>query len=380
MNRLSRRYWFLCIIFLICSLTGCAKNEKSPPASGDPVVLLISIDGLRHDYLDLTETPAFDRLIASGVRAEGLIPVFPSKTFPSHYSIATGLYPEHHGIVANRMVDTVFGETFVIGAGSASAQDGKWYGGEPIWVTTELQNKTAATFFWPGSDADIMGVRPSHYRVFDNTTSYKQRVDQVLDWLTLDSEERPDFISLYFESVDGRGHSEGPASPGTLAELRDIDSHLGRLLDGIEQSGLSDLVNMIVVSDHGMAQLSRERVIFLDDYINPDTDADIVNWTPITDIVPRPGKEAAILQALQGAHPHYAVYPKSEIPQELHYRDHYRISPIIGIADDGWSVTSRSYYDANPNAFQGGNHGYRPDHESMHGIFVAAGPALAQGM
>ncbi|MDX1478408.1 MAG: alkaline phosphatase family protein, partial [Saprospiraceae bacterium] len=121
-------------------------------------------------------------------------------------------------------------------------------------------------------------------------------------------------------------------------------------------------------------------VIFLDDYINPETDADIVNWTPVTDIVPRPGKEAAVLQALQGAHPHYAVYRKSEIPQELHYRDHYRISPIIGIADAGWSVTTRAYFATHPNTFQGGNHGYRPDHESMHGIFVAAGPALAQGM
>ncbi|MDX1409360.1 MAG: ectonucleotide pyrophosphatase/phosphodiesterase, partial [Saprospiraceae bacterium] len=359
---------------------GCSMKEQAANNPGQEVVLLISIDGFRHDYIDLTETPAFDRLMSDGVRASSLIPVFPSKTFPNHYSIVTGLYPEHHGIVANTMVDTVFGETFRIGAGSPTAQDGKWYGGEPVWVTAETQGKTAATFFWPGSDAEINGVRPTHYRVFDNSIAYEDRVDQVLSWLAMPSGQRPDFISLYFESVDSRGHEQGPASPGTLAEVRNIDRHLGDLLDGIAAAGLSDRVNVLVVSDHGMAQLSRDRVIFLDDYIDPDQDADIVNWSPVTDFIPARGTDSTFVAALRGAHPHYEVYAKSEIPDDLHYRDHYRISPVIGIADEGWSVTTRSYFDSHPEAFQGGNHGYKPGHQSMHGIFVASGPSFARGL
>ena len=367
----------LLVAFLISIIFAC-KDRAGSAAPDSELVILISIDGFRHDYIDLTETPAMDRMIESGVRAESLIPVFPTKTFPNHYTIVTGLYPEHHGIIANSMYDSVFQESFYIGAGSFAAQDGKWYGGEPIWVTAEKQNKIAATYFWPGSDAAIQGVRPTRYEVFDNNIPYTKRVNKVISWLQLKPSEQPDFISLYFESVDSEGHQQGPASEAALAEVRAVDAQLGRLLDGIDGLGLTDHVNIIVVSDHGMSQLSRDRIIFMDDYVNTD-DVSIINWSPVTDITPKPGKHDEVLAALTGAHPHFTVFAKEDMPDSLHYRAHRRIAPIIGIADDGWSVTEHDYFDERPNAFTGGTHGFAPQHESMHGVLIATGPSFARG-
>lgn len=362
----------------ILLISNCTSSQDSRVHDDKQTLILISIDGMRYDYPELTATPTLDRLADSGVQAASLIPVFPSKTFPNHYSQVTGLYPENHGIVSNVMWDPVFEEKFYIGDGSIPARDGKWYGGEPMWVTAEKQGLRTATCFWPGADAEIQGVRPTYYRVFDSSLPYRQRIDIVTDWLATPPSERPSFITLYFETVDGAGHATGPASADVIREIEIVDHHIGDLLDNIEEMHMADQVNIIVVSDHGMSRLSRERVIFLDDYINLD-DVDITNFTPIADMSAVAGKEALVYDQLRNVHPQMTVFRKGELPEELHYNDHRRIQPLVCIASEGWSITTHAYFDNHPGAFTGGAHGYTPDNEEMHGIFFASGPAFKQG-
>ena len=368
----------LTLLLLSFILTTCKKDDDaSSNASDKKTLILVSMDGFRHDYFDFAESPALDQIAAEGVKAEALIPVFPSKTFPNHYTQVTGLYPENHGITANNMWDGIFGEIFTLSNGGPS--DGRWFGGEPVWITAEKQGLTTATFFWPGSEVEIKGTRPTHWKPFDSSIPYSTRTQQVLDWLALPVKERPDFITLYFESPDSEGHSGGPNEAAVSEAIKKVDDEIAGLLQGIEIMGLDTLVNIIVVSDHGMSQLSRDSIIFIDDYISMD-DAVFINTSPVTDIYPNAGKEDEIYDALKDAHPKYGVYKKGEIPIELHYNDHRRIAPIVGIAEDGWSVTTHQIFDNNPNAFTGGTHGYHPKYESMWGILLARGPSFKNGV
>ncbi|MDE0588299.1 MAG: ectonucleotide pyrophosphatase/phosphodiesterase, partial [Candidatus Marinimicrobia bacterium] len=195
----GKKLFVFFIIFLALFATGCPHDEKADNFS--PTVILISMDGFRWDYFEKTNTPNFDKLIDGGSKSEALIPSFPSKTFPNHITIVTGRYPENHGIIANRMYDPVFDEYYYIGQGSAPVLDGKWYNAEPIWVTAEKQNQTAMTMFWPISEAEIMGVRPSEYFVYDGSVSRNDRVDQILKWLDYPSSKRPQFLTTYFSHL-----------------------------------------------------------------------------------------------------------------------------------------------------------------------------------
>tara|TARA_B100000315_G_scaffold260939_1_gene328072 strand:+ start:3015 stop:4256 length:1242 start_codon:yes stop_codon:yes gene_type:complete len=373
---LFKKYFLLIIagtLLLSCGQT----NDKNSP-KGYPLIL-ISIDGFRWDYFDKTDTPHFDELIAGGVKAESLIPVFPSKTFPNHYSIVTGLYAENHGIVANRMYDPEFDAWFYIGENSEPVSESRWWEGEPIWVTVEKQNKIAACMFWPGSEAEIQGVRPTYWRTYDHDLPKEDRISQVLAWLDMKEEDRPDFITLYFSDTDSWGHDYGPDAVEMAEVIEEIDESMGALLDSLEVRNLKDKINIIVVSDHGMTELSRERVVFLDDYINLD-DVLFVDYSPVAALRPNDEMEDSIYLSLVNAHSNMNVYLKEEIPERLHYRNHRRITPIICFADDGWSITDHSYYDSYPDAFTGGTHGYDPVYDSMHGICIAYGPAFNNGI
>lgn len=375
MNRFKK--YFLLIIIETLLLSCSQTNNKNTP-KGYPLIL-ISIDGFRWDYFNRTETPHFDELIAGGVQAESLIPVFPSKTFPNHYSIVTGLYAENHGIVANRMYDPEFDAWFYIGENSEPVSESRWWEGEPIWVTVEKQNKIAACMFWPGSEAEIQGIRPTYWRQYDHDLPKEERISQVLTWLNLEEESRPDFITLYFSDTDSWGHEYGPDQVEMVGVIEEIDESMGALLDSLEVRNLKDKINIIVVSDHGMSALSRGRVIFLDDYINLD-DVLFVDYSPVAALRPNEEKEDSIYLSLVNAHPNMTVYLKEEIPKRLHYRNHRRITPIICIADDGWSITDHSYFDSHPDAFTGGTHGYDPVYDSMHGVCIASGPAFSDGI
>ncbi len=353
------------------------RTAESPRAPS-PIVILISIDGWRWDYIDRFVPPTIGRLAALGVRAEGLVPVFPSKTFPNHYAIVTGQYPERHGIVSNSMIDPMLPRRFTLGNRIAQ-QDTRWWGGEPIWVTAERQGLLAATMFWPGSDAEIAGDRPTYWRMFDDDLLNQDRVDQLLAWLSEPEPRRPTFLTLYFSDVDRAGHEAGPEARETREAALGIDVAIGRLVAGIERAGLAHRTNYVLVSDHGMAALSRNRTIVLDDYLDVST-IDFVETSPVIGVNPRSGSVDTMYQALKDKHPSLHVFKRDELPDEYRLRDHPRLPAVIGIADDGWHVTTRAMLERDGNRVPGGTHGFDPRHRSMHGLFVAAGPQFRSGL
>jgi len=354
-----------------------ASNTAVPAGSQRQRVLLVSFDGFRWDYVDRPGAVHLRALAARGVRAERMIPAFPSKTFPNHYTIVTGLTPEHHGIVANSMRDARLGD-FRIGS-SPAVTDARWWGGEPIWVTAEKQGRRAASYFWPGSEAAIGGVRPTWYETFDASRPNAVRVRQVLHWLAMPPDSAPGFIAVYFGDTDEAGHEFGPGSPRTDVAIERVDAMAGRLVEGIDSLGLREVVNIIIVADHGMSQLSPDRVIVLDEYIDMNT-IDVVDGSPVAALVPRDSNVERVYAALQGQHPHLRVYRKGEVPARLHFNDNPRITPIVAIADDGWTITTRRALAARGRAsLIGGAHGYDPELPSMGAVFIAAGPGIAQG-
>jgi predicted AlkP superfamily pyrophosphatase or phosphodiesterase len=366
----------LCLLLVVLA-TALGSRSSHP---WRPIVILVSLDGWRWDYIDRFAPPTISELSRRGVTSEGLIPIFPSKTFPNHYTIITGLYAWRHGIVSNNMLDPELPGRFSL-SNREVQQDTRWWGGEPLWVTAEKQGQIAATMFWPGSDAEIAGDRPTFYRVFDNAVTNEARVDQLLQWLDRGDTQRPTFLTLYFSEVDTAGHEYGPEAPQTRAAVLNLDGVIARLTAGIERLGLSGRVNLLLVSDHGMAPLSRDRVIVLDDYLDLST-VDIIDSTPIVGLRPRPGTSVEqVYEALKGKHPALEVYTKATLPEQFGLRDHPRVPEVMGIADDGWHITTRSRLaGASAEEFSGGNHGYDPKHRSMHGLFVAVGPQFKTGL
>jgi len=373
MKRTLRQLVWVWLVLGLWFAIGCGSRSRL-----EPTVLLISLDGFRWDYLEKAHTPNLDRLVNTGVKARALIPVFPTKTFPNHYSIATGLYPENHGIIANTMYDPVVDDTFALSL-RAAVSDGRWYGGEPIWVTAEKQGQISATLFWPGSEAEIENFRPTYWYEYDHDMPHADRVNQVLAWFDLPPDHRPTFITLYFPDTDDDGHRFGPDSQELAATAEKVDSTLGTLFQGLMEREIMEEINILVVSDHGMASTDSTQMIFLDDYINL-TQAGVIDWSPILGLRPPEEVRENIYAALKNAHPHLQVYRREEVPRRLHYSTHYRIPPVIGIADEGWSIATRAFYQRDPSYFAGGTHGYDNRYPSMHGIFIARGPAFKNGL
>ena len=364
-------------LLLALVLSSCAR-AKPPETSRSPAeqaVVLISLDGFRADYLQRPVAPNLQALARRGVRAEWMTPSFPSKTFPNHYTIVTGLYPEHHGIVANNIRDSLLG-SFTM-SDSNAVRDGRWWGGEPIWVTAELQGKRAANFFWPGSEAAIKGVRASIWKRFDDHFPNAARVDSVLTWLSRPTGEAPSLVTLYFSDVDHAGHRYGPLAPETDSAIARLDTMVGRLMDGLTARGLAHRVNVIVVADHGMLATPPNQLIALDDYISLD-DVDVVDWSPVGAIIPKPGRLEAVYARLHNANPHLQVYRKGEVPARFHYTDNPRIAPLVLIADGGWSITRRDKVDA--WSATSASHGWDNATPAMRALFVAAGPAFRRGV
>lgn len=344
----------------------------------EPTVILISLDAFRWDYAERANTPTLDSIAASGIRAEGLIPVFPSKTFPSHYSIVTGLYPENHGIIANVIFDPEFASVFRL-TNREEVENARWWRGQPIWVTAEKQDVRTATTSWPGSEAPIQGVRPSHWQRFDANRSYESRIRQVLEWLDMPLPQRPRLITLYIEELNIIGHRYGPDSPKIAKATEQVDHLLGTLISGIAERNLNDLVNLIVVSDHGMAQMDKNRVVILDDFIDLEN-CTVLQAGAFLQLIPNPGFEDQIYSKLVNASPHMKIYRRADLPERLHLKHNSRVTPLVGIPDDGWTTTTRSLLRNSNSNLARGDHGHDPQHLTMHGIFYATGPALRKGL
>lgn len=359
---------------IVLALASCAQ---APGAGKQPTVILVSIDGFRADYLDRGLTPNIAALAAEGVRAQSMRPSFPSVTFPNHYTLVTGLYPDHHGVVNNTMEDPAMpGKVFT----AADARDERWWDeATPIWITAQRQGLHTATMFWPGSDVAIHGTLPDRYVPFDKSVSAEKRTDTMLNWLDLPPDQLPAFITLYFDQVDSAGHAGGPDSDQVNKALQTVDAAIGRLLDGLKKRGLADRVNLVIVADHGMEANSPQRVVYLDDLV----DAKIVHVEAtglVTGLRAEPGHEAAVEGALLKPHDHMQCWRKADIPPRLHYGANPRVPAIVCLAEPGWAIWTHAFIASLKGGFVYGMHGYDPADPLMGALFIAEGPSFRKGM
>lgn len=367
-------------------LAGCAATP--PPAAQEaaveqkpPVTILVSIDGFRADYLNRGVTPRLNALAAGGVSA-AMEPSFPSKTFPNHWAIVTGDYPDHSGIVANKMEDPERpGETFTM----ATDDPFWWNAASPIWVDAEQAGIRTATMFWPGANVAwggtrasewpnpiTGGARPEDWQQFNMAVTGEQRVNAVLDWLRRPTAIRPKFVTLYFDTVDTAGHEYGPDDARTTQAVADIDKKIGTLVDGLKT--LRQPANLVILADHGMAAISSDRVVALDTIV-PAADIRVVESGPYASFAATPGHEAEVAKLIPGKHGHATCWRKQDIPARFHYGTNRRIPPYFCLAEIGWQVLPTKP----DKAFTGGNHGYDNMAPEMQALFVANGPAFVAG-
>uniref|UniRef100_A0A8D0L2F8 Ectonucleotide pyrophosphatase/phosphodiesterase family member 5 n=1 Tax=Sphenodon punctatus TaxID=8508 RepID=A0A8D0L2F8_SPHPU len=352
----------------ICTLTfpGTFSFQQDQPK-----VLLLSFDGFRWDYIYKVPTPNFHAVMKNGVHVKHVTNVFVTKTYPNHYTMVTGLYAETHGVVANEMYDPILNQTFSMN--HLDIYNSRfWEEACPIWVTNQMEGHRSGDAMWPGTDVKIHGVFPTHYMLYNESISFEERVAKLIGWFT--SEEPINLGLLYWEQPDEMGHIFGPENPLMGAVISETDGKLGYLVSELKKAKLWDMLNVIITSDHGMAQSSRERVIELDQYVDRDLYT-MIDHSPVVAILPKEGQLDQVYKALAIAHPNMTVYKKEKIPNRLHYKHNHKIQPILAVADKGWEILQ------NKSDFSVlGNHGYDNTLPEMHPILVAHGPAFRKNV
>lgn len=369
--------YFLRVLVLFAAFSAPSVLAQKPVRDLEPTVILVSLDGFRYDYIDKYAPPTLNRLARGGVRAKWMIPSFPTKTFPNHYTVATGLYPANHGIVENNVFD--FGEVFSMSK-RKEVENPRWWGGEPIWVTAEKQGQIAASYFFVGSETKIKGEQPTFWRRYDGDVPPMMRVDKVLGWFDLPKDKRPTMMTLYFSDTDDVGHAFGPDAEETKYAVWTVDGYLERLLKGLRARKIDDKVNLIIVSDHGMAPVYLKQTTYLDDHFDFGL-AERILWTgEIVQIFPKEGKTDAIFSKISKL-PHVTCWKKADIPERLHYKQGERVAPIVCSSEEGWITTNRKRHDDWTRDMDDldrprGAHGYDNKYRSMQATFVAHGPAF----
>jgi len=359
-------------LFLSMALGVLSLLPAAVRAEDRPITILISIDGFRPDYLDRGITPRLSRLRTEGVFAP-MRPSFPTKTFPNHETIVTGLRPDHHGIVGNSMIDPVRpGQMFSLGDPKQALDPFWWEGAEPIWITAEKQGVRTATAFWPGSEVLIHGARPQDWLRFDQNIANVQRVNTVLDWMRRPVAIRPRLVTLYFDTVDTIGHRFGIDSAEVNAAIADVDARIGELADGLVEMGIT--ANIVIVSDHGMAPQNEARTIQLDTLIDRASYI-AVETGPYAAIEPVTGTDNRVADALLKPHDHMTCQRKEDMPKRLHYGQNVRVAAIICLAEAGWSILS----GIPQYPVKGGNHGWDNMMPEMNALFLAVGPSIVRG-
>ncbi|WP_067734670.1 alkaline phosphatase family protein [Novosphingobium naphthalenivorans] len=355
----------LLLAALLALLPAVPAMAESPRA---PVVILVSIDGFRADYLDRGVTPNLSALAASGISA-AMRPSFPSKTFPNHWALVTGKVPDHNGIVSNHFEDPRRpGERF----GPGNSDPFWWNEAEPIWVTAEKAGIRTAAMFWPGSDVawgETRGTRPEDWQHYDQAVTPLQRVETVLDWLRRPEAIRPRLLTLYFDAIDTAGHEYGPDDPRTNEALTKADRYIGMLVQGLRDLGQP--ADLVVVADHGMAAVSSERVIALDTIADPALYR-VVDTGPFAAIEPAPGHERQLADALLKPHDHMQCWARKDIPARLRYGSNPRVASYFCLAQVGWQIAP----SAPTEPSSGGAHGYDNAAPEMAALFVASGPDI----
>lgn len=374
---------------------GTTANLSNGTSNFAPTTILISLDGFRADFLDRGLTPTLNSFIAEGVSPKYMLPSFPSVTFPNHYTIITGLYPESHGIVSNSFWDPDLKEGFFYTDPARSMQPKWWSEGEPLWVTASKQDVKSAIHMWPGSEAHIQ-MEPAFLDNFNGTEVLSRKVDRVLEFIDLPSEHdptvvaikkaRPQFIAFYVPNVDADGHLHGPNSTEIRTTINNVDTMLGDLFTGLKKRNLTDIVNVVVVSDHGMATTSIDRLIQLDDLVDLNLIEHIDGW-PLHGLRPKDPKYLRQiydkLSAASAQNPNFDVYLRDEnMPGRYHFNNNKRIAPLWIVPKTGWAILEKKKFDIQEAKKTGrvyrprGLHGYDHEHPLMRAIFVARGPAF----
>ncbi|MBO9710276.1 MAG: alkaline phosphatase family protein [Caulobacter sp.] len=371
----------LAVAALVLVLAGCASTpSKAPSGPRAQLTILVSIDGFRADYLERGNTPNLKALAAEGAHG-AMRPSFPSLTFPNHYTLVTGKRPDHNGVVNNTMEDPAIpGVSFTMSNHDA-VTDGRWWTqAKPIWVSAEQQGVHAGALFWPGSEAEIDGVRPSRWKTFDAKLPPEVRVDTLLSWI---DEKAPTlgFATLYFDQVDTQGHHYGPDSPEVNKAAREVDAAIGRLVAGLKARGLYETTNIVVVADHGMAAQPLSQLVEVATLIDP-AKARFVSTGSIVGVEPQPGREAEVAAALLKPIPHLTCWPKGKAPARYGYGTNPRVPAIVCLADKGWYFVTAKALEKRmaEHPRDGGAHGYDPYDPDMRAVFVARGPDVRPGV
>ena len=354
----------LCLITFAITINSCCGEGQQKRN----LTIVVSLDAFRWDYPTIYNTPWLDSIAANGVAAT-MVPSYPSSTFPNHFTLTTGLVPDHHGIVNSQFWAPEKGELFSMGD-SATRYNPYYFGGEPIWVTAKKQGVKSASIYWVGSDVAIQGLYPDYYLRWDNEPrlTYPQRVEEALRIAKLPESERPSLLMVYFDEPDWTTHHYGPIAEESEAVIEELDSLMGILYRGLKE--LDYGVNLIVTSDHGMTEISDEKFISIEQTVNPDWVERIVSTNP-TSIFCKEGCRDSLFEQLSKVK-HISVWRKEEVPAHLNYGTSNHLGDIIVAPDLGWQ------FAATPRGLNGA-HGYDINEPDMQIIFRACGPDFKRG-
>lgn len=397
-HRTPLRPFLVCVVLLLLLLLRPGLEAQQPAGSGGtnaavhldkPYVIVVSLDGFKAEYLDRFALPNLHKAMQRGARARAMVPVFPSFTFPNHFSLVTGLHPGRHGIVQNRFYDPQRDEAYAYA--EESARDGSWYRGEPIWVTAEKQGMVAACFFWPGSEAAIQGVRPTIVTTYDGSIANEARVDTVLGWLRLPAERRPHVITLYFSELDSASHDGPLDSPAVEAAAQTLDTIVGRLLDGIAALPVADRVYVLLTSDHGMVETTRSQRVTLESLLDAPMLADLTRayGGPVASLHVRGGPERAraLRDRINARLARGTAYLRGELPARFEYHGDPRAGDVVVVMDESWMLgvpripaPASPPSPAKPQPDRRGDHGWDNRLESMRAMFLAVGPDIRPGV
>jgi len=375
-----------CLSFLVfdlqCQVAIVPPNavlENAPEHLDKPYVILISLDGYRYDYTKRFQPKHINTFIEKGVQAASLIPVFPTKTFSNHYAIATGMYPENNDIVDNTFYDPARKAIYKM-SDREKVENGTWYKGTPIWVQAAKQGMVTASFFFVGSEANVQGILPSYYYRYDGSIANERRTAQIIEWLKLPAKQRPHLITLYFSDVDSEGHRVGPNNDEVLQKVvHKIDETLGSFFEDLNQLQLP--INIIIVSDHGMAEIPNDHLI------NDEPLEDDARWTTVSSgslvhIYLKEGiDKEQVYKELKAKENHFKVYKTNESPFYKANPNNPRNGEILAIADFSYNFSDARRIALSKVNSSGvsGQHGFPAEYQDMHGIFYAHGPAFKGG-
>lgn len=382
---------FFAILFLFSSISSFSQSKtetaqvvvpnrsNSPEALSKPYVIMISTDGFRADYAKKYSARNLLRYSSSGVQAKAMLPSYPSITFPNHWSLITGLYPSHHGLVDNFFYDYKLQKNYAMNKAEI-AEDGSWYGGIPLWALAEKQGMISASLQWVGSASDAGGMRPSYYYHYHEQFKPSEKVAKVIHWLKLPEDQRPHFISLYFPEVDGAGHHFGPEAKETETAVHLVDEAIGSLVEKVNALGLQN-VNFIFVSDHGMIQVDGGNPLEIPEVLKDKNRFDYYNSQTLLRVyVKDPKAVRSVFKELKANKTEdYEVYLDKKLPKYLHFatRDdqYHRIGQILLIPK------APKIFLEQGQKTSSGKHGYDPKLvPEMKATFMAWGPAFNQGL